>query len=328
MANYKDPATIAKGSEAVVKLWHLMDGVYIWQFFTTLDYEWDVIRGHRPYRWTIWVYSLARVTTLLDIILNIINLNTTAEINCQVFTYVAYISSSLLIVLRIIAIWNKAKIIFAIAMGIWIADNALFIFGVLRARSTWSPEELTCVLANVDSTKPAIIGSLVSDIALLLIMLIGFLRLRREGGGAFALGRTLWRQGLIWLLLATVAEVPPTVLIILNLNVPLNLIAQTGGLVIVNIAATRLYRPLTNIYSSDISHKNPRGAGCSTSELRFHTGPIMLNRMEVSERTEYDEFPMSQMSRSSTYIATGTQGNYKAHDVSLNVDVESGLEGK
>jgi hypothetical protein len=55
MANYKDPATIAKGSEAVVKLWHLMDGVYIWQFFTTLDYEWDVIRGHRPYRWTIWV---------------------------------------------------------------------------------------------------------------------------------------------------------------------------------------------------------------------------------------------------------------------------------
>ncbi len=26
-----------------------------WEFFTTLDYEWDVIQGHRPYRWTIWV---------------------------------------------------------------------------------------------------------------------------------------------------------------------------------------------------------------------------------------------------------------------------------
>lgn len=26
-----------------------------WEFFTTLDYEWRVIRGHRPYRWTIWV---------------------------------------------------------------------------------------------------------------------------------------------------------------------------------------------------------------------------------------------------------------------------------
>ena len=26
-----------------------------WEFFTTLDYEWSAIRGHRPYRWTIWV---------------------------------------------------------------------------------------------------------------------------------------------------------------------------------------------------------------------------------------------------------------------------------
>lgn len=26
-----------------------------WEFFTTLDYEWRVIRGRSPYRWTIWV---------------------------------------------------------------------------------------------------------------------------------------------------------------------------------------------------------------------------------------------------------------------------------
>ena len=26
-----------------------------WEFFTTLDYEWRVFRGHIPYRWTIWV---------------------------------------------------------------------------------------------------------------------------------------------------------------------------------------------------------------------------------------------------------------------------------
>ena len=29
-----------------------------WEFFTTLEYEWDVIRGHRPYRWTIGVCTL------------------------------------------------------------------------------------------------------------------------------------------------------------------------------------------------------------------------------------------------------------------------------
>src|SRR6267154_1806705 len=28
-----------------------------WEFVTTLDYEWSVIRRHRPYRWSIWVRS-------------------------------------------------------------------------------------------------------------------------------------------------------------------------------------------------------------------------------------------------------------------------------
>jgi hypothetical protein len=31
-----------------------------WEFVTTLDYEWSVIRGHRPFRWTMWV----RINTL------------------------------------------------------------------------------------------------------------------------------------------------------------------------------------------------------------------------------------------------------------------------
>jgi hypothetical protein len=29
-----------------------------WEFFSSLDYEWSVIRGRRPYRWTIWVGNL------------------------------------------------------------------------------------------------------------------------------------------------------------------------------------------------------------------------------------------------------------------------------
>jgi hypothetical protein len=49
-------------------------------------------------------------------------------------------------------------------------------------------------MGNFDSTKYSSITSFSSDLALLLIMLIGLLRLRREGGGAFALGRTLWKQ--------------------------------------------------------------------------------------------------------------------------------------
>ena len=58
--------------------WHTVDGLFMWvcsviqvsghhesypcipswEFITTLDYEWSVIRGRRPYRWTIWVCIL------------------------------------------------------------------------------------------------------------------------------------------------------------------------------------------------------------------------------------------------------------------------------
>jgi hypothetical protein len=53
---------------------------------------------------------------------------------------------------------------------------------------------------NFESTKLATIGVLITDVVLFLIMLIGLLRLRlaSEAGGAFALGRFLWKQVRWW----------------------------------------------------------------------------------------------------------------------------------
>jgi hypothetical protein len=76
------------------------------------------------------------------------------------------------------------------------------------------------------------------------------------------------------------------------------------------------------------SLETPGGNGHSGSVPRVRPVPIPLNKMEVTVRTECDQYPTSQMNRSGTYIGTDTQGNYKAHEVSLNADVECGLEEK
>jgi len=47
---------------------------------------------------------------------------------------------------------------------------------------------------NTEENKPNIIVTLVTDIVLLLIVLIGLLRLLRNSGGSFSLGRLLWKQ--------------------------------------------------------------------------------------------------------------------------------------
>ena len=83
-------------------------------------------------------------------------------------------------------------------------------------------------MPNTESSKANIISVLVSDVVLLFTMLVGLLRLRQHGT-IFGLGQLLWNQvggatsrllsslisfpckGLIWLFLATVAEVPPAV---------------------------------------------------------------------------------------------------------------------
>jgi hypothetical protein len=46
----------------------------------------------------------------------------------------------------------------------------------------------------LNSTKPTVIGSLVTDIVLLIIMFVGLLDLRLQAGGTFNLGRMLWKQ--------------------------------------------------------------------------------------------------------------------------------------
>ena len=52
----------------------------------------------------------------------------------------------------------------------------------------------SCNVANVRSTKLNMIALLITDIALLLIMLIRLLRLGFNEPGIYALGHLMWRQ--------------------------------------------------------------------------------------------------------------------------------------
>ncbi|KAH9954626.1 hypothetical protein BC827DRAFT_954478 [Russula dissimulans] len=201
MGDVDDPVALAQDYWALTKLWHAVDALYMWEFLTTLDYEWSVIRGRRPYRWTIWIYSLTRVATLVAAILNLIGLDAAAPINCQVwgtlnfvFAYLSLACSSLLVLFRVIAIWNKNKYVVVLAACVWGTNVLCLSEGISRIRSGWSTDQNNCVILNMESNKYIIVVVFVTDIVLLLIMLVGLFRLRRRGGGTFELGRLLWKQ--------------------------------------------------------------------------------------------------------------------------------------
>ena len=56
------------------------------------------------------------------------------------------------------------------------------------------PDQQGCIVYNMETNKLNIITSLITDVTLLFIVLVGLFRLRLEDGGTFGIGRLLWTQ--------------------------------------------------------------------------------------------------------------------------------------
>jgi hypothetical protein len=167
-----------------------------------------------------------------------------------IFAYLGFASASLLVAIRTIAIWNKNKIVIAFAAIVWLVNVSFLSEGIARIRAGWDPDQGFCVVLNVESNQPTMIVMLITDVVLLLTMFVGLLRLRRRGGGTFELGRLLWKQGVIWLLLGTATELTPVLFISLYLTDAVNIMFLMPSLLTMSIAATRMYRALADFSSS------------------------------------------------------------------------------
>ena len=64
----------------------------------------------------------------------------------------------------------------------------------MQLRADWNARLPGCIIFNSHSSKLNIIVTLIVDVILLLIMLVGLLRWRTDGLGMFGIGRLLWKQ--------------------------------------------------------------------------------------------------------------------------------------
>ncbi|KAH9015209.1 hypothetical protein EDB84DRAFT_1679970 [Lactarius hengduanensis] len=304
------------------------------------------------------IYSLTRVCTLVAVILNMLGFDASSPINCHlwivfelIFAYSAFAAASLLIVLRIFAIWDGNKIAVSIAMSAWLTNVAFLIHDITKLRATWVPVPGVCAVLNIESSKNTVILTLVTDVILCLTMLVGLLRLRQNGTTMVVLWNFFWRQGLIWVFLATVVQIVPTVFNSLNLNDPFDLMFQTPSLIVMSIAATRMYRSLTDFTSTSglyvlllppfCPHANrgrrrsldstqTRSGRTTTSEpKRISTAPIPLDRigMEVAVHRSYEEdYPPVHADRYSSYVSTDSHSQDKPPALDADNDLENGVK--
>ncbi|KAH9069416.1 hypothetical protein EDB83DRAFT_2674431 [Lactarius deliciosus] len=254
MVNFHDFEVIRADYAAFVNVMHCLVGVFLWDFFTTLYFEWDYITGRRKFRWTLLLYSLSRLGALGTAICNIVGFNVTHEINCQqwvlwslITAFMSVTCASALISLRVVAIWGRNYLVMGLTIGIWLTNVGFLLFGIVMVRlkdhSSWSPIVDKCLLEDTFHARDNVAVTVATDIAQLIIMLVGLLRSRNTKYGIF---RHLYVQGSIWLLAVTIGELPAVIFINLNLNDPWNMMFQSLAFFTMEIFATRMYRSLVN----------------------------------------------------------------------------------
>ncbi|KAF8263001.1 hypothetical protein EI94DRAFT_628331 [Lactarius quietus] len=227
MVNYNDPAVVEADFRVLEKFVFAVQGVYIWEYFSTLWFEWSFISGKQPYRWSIWVYAAARLITLFNVVSNLVGFSVTSRINCQLWVYAEIITAnsafslrSMLLILRIAAVWRGNKLILGACLAAYLTNISFLIRSIVLVKGSWADRLGACVFDGSEG-RDNIIVTFFSEVLLLLVTMVGLVRERDH-----YLGRLLFNQCMICLVVAICAEVPPFVILFLNLNEPLNLMFQ------------------------------------------------------------------------------------------------------
>ncbi|VDB92361.1 unnamed protein product [Peniophora sp. CBMAI 1063] len=251
MTDWKGPTEVTRDTLYLAKVLHACFGCAIWEFASHLDYEWDILRGKRPFRWTICLYSGCRLSMLLAFTFLILITNGLVTSNCRgpytaamFFSYSTVSLASLLIILRISAIWQRQVLIMVVSCVAWLGGVVLNIRDLTLLQATYNESFQSCISFDASKFAPNTIGILGTDTLLLGLALTGLLRMKEER--QYGVARFLYHQGIIWLGVAVLVEVPVVTLSLLNLNDPLILMFQPVELASLGLCATRMFRALTN----------------------------------------------------------------------------------
>ncbi|KAI0045190.1 hypothetical protein FA95DRAFT_1607933 [Auriscalpium vulgare] len=280
MLKHTDPVAVVQDTLTLIKLAHLFIGIFIWDLASTLDFEWNVLTGPRPFKWTVWLHSSSRFFGLVSAIMVLLSVDATAKMDCKAWDITEWFISTLppllaviLIIIRIIAIWEKNKFVIAFGVSATLVNVALAIQNMTTANAVWDTDARICSVIDPLLRRNFVFSMCATDIILLGLMISGLRRweLTGETRGIF---RLIYTQGFVWIVVVTLAEVPPTVMLFLNIDDAWNMTFTVSACFFPVIGATRLYRSLLDYDSArdledftipaDLSKKSQQDAAAST----------------------------------------------------------------
>lgn len=256
MPDWKSAAELEKDSVAFGKLVHALLGLYAYEWFLTLDFDLDFLRGKRRFRWPMIFYFANRYLLLFALIGIVISLDVTSEVHCQVLYTFNQIAgnaamglASINLSIRTMAIWSQNKYIVGFLVLMTFGHWSLILQGV-QLRATWV-DSVGCVITQTNNTVLAatFIYSMCFDFIVLLLStykLIGVTCKTIKFVGQSRLVQMLFEDGLIFFMIAFLVNLCATTLILKNLNQVMTIIFNVPAVVAASIVACRAVRRLTN----------------------------------------------------------------------------------
>ncbi|KAG2154155.1 uncharacterized protein EDB93DRAFT_1081505 [Suillus bovinus] len=260
MVDWKSEEVIQMDSMIFLKLTHALLGLYLWEFFISLDFDWAVMTGKTRFRWPLIFYFAGRYILLFALIGIAIALDTQSEINCQALYAFNQLAgnaavglASINLSVQTVAIWSQNIWIIVLLVLIIIGHWSLILQGILL-NAVWLPG-LDCTITNSDNTILAatFIYSMCFDFVVLCLSAYKLAWTHTWSGTHVAptrLVRMLFSDGLVYFFIAFGSNVIATTMMVLDLNPIMSVIFNVPAAIASTIVASRVVRRLTNFQHS------------------------------------------------------------------------------
>ncbi|EIN08350.1 hypothetical protein PUNSTDRAFT_68830 [Punctularia strigosozonata HHB-11173 SS5] len=233
MTNWTLPSEIGRDSVAFNNFMHTLLGLYIWEWATSLDFDLSFVRGKRRFGWPMIFYFLGRYCLLFALIGIAIALNVTSKLNCQAlytfnqcFGNAAVGFASINLSIRTMAVWAQRWYIVVPLVVIILGHWSLLLHGILL-KAAYFPGQ-GCVITQT-SNKLLAISFIYTMIFDLIVLSLSAVKLAFPKAARSKLVNLVFGDGLIYFVLAFLANLIATVFMLLNLNAVMSIIANVPG---------------------------------------------------------------------------------------------------
>nr|GAT59249.1 predicted protein [Mycena chlorophos] len=277
MPDWSSPTEMLKDATVFVKLQHSLLGLYAWEWFISLPFDWEVLSGKKQFRWPLIFYFANRYLLLGALIGIAIGFDTFTELDCQpLFTFNQFAGdaavglASINLSLRTIAIWSQNMYIKVLLVVIILGHWSLILQGVLL-KAAWSPAENSCEILDTNTTILAatFTYSMCFD---LIVFCLNAYKLGGKRRGRSRLTKLIFKDGLLFFFVAFLVNLIATVFMFLNLNSIMSVVFNVPAAIASTIVATRAVRRLTNFTSRGPEMYQPSGSASGATGIRSHSG--------------------------------------------------------